>query len=175
MHRIGIQHRFRRWIGCREPEGAIYKTSIAQELTVAGSHLPGQRSMGLPIWVEEAVPLDRLTVLIALRQAPEEPLTPLGQLPFFMDLLRPATLFDALVEESPQQYTPPNATQVRDVLATLLLSFVYGPGRCGRCNAALSGGAPFRRDFPDCFDPAPRADLPTSRSTHCCRKGIILC
>ena len=85
-------------------------------------------------------------------------MTPLGQLPFSMDFLKWTTQFDAFVEEAPQQYTSPNAPQPRDGLVTLLPSVVYGRGRYGRFNAALTGGALFRRDFPDCFDPAPRAD-----------------
>lgn len=76
--------------------------------------------MGFPIWVEEAVPLDRLAALIAFRQATKEPVTPLGQVPFFMDFLKPATVFDAFVEDPSRQYTSPKARQVRDELVTLL-------------------------------------------------------
>jgi hypothetical protein len=39
----------------------------------------------------------------------EVALTPLGQLPFFIDFLKTAGLFDAFVADCPLRYTSPNA------------------------------------------------------------------
>ena len=47
--------------------------------------------------------------------------TPLGQLPFFVEFLKQAGLFDAWVAGSPLRFTSPNAPPKRDVLGTALL------------------------------------------------------
>jgi hypothetical protein len=50
------------------------------------------------------------------------PVTPFGQLPFFIDYLKQAGLFDAWVADSPLSLTSPNAPKKRDLLVTVLLS-----------------------------------------------------
>ena len=44
------------------------------------------------------------------------PLTPFGQLPFFIEYLKVAGLFDSWVGDCPLTYTSRNAPAVRDVL-----------------------------------------------------------
>ena len=53
---------------------------------------------------------------------PAAPLTPYGQLPFFIEYLRVADLLGALVADCPLTYTSPNAPEKRDVLGTTMLS-----------------------------------------------------
>ena len=50
------------------------------------------------------------------------PLTPYGQLPFFIEYLKVAGLFGALVADCPLTYSSPNAPEKRDVLGTTMLS-----------------------------------------------------
>src|SRR5271168_4404248 len=50
------------------------------------------------------------------------PVTPFGQLPFFIDYLKQAGLFDAWVADCPLALTSPNAPKKRDLLGTVLLS-----------------------------------------------------
>jgi hypothetical protein len=64
--------------------------------------------------------------------------TPLGQLPFFIDFLKTAGLFEALVADCPLNYTSPNASQTRDVLGTAMLSMLAGHKRYSHI-AALRG------------------------------------
>ena len=52
----------------------------------------------------------------------EAAFTPLGQLPFFIDFLKTAGLFEAFVADCPLRYTSPNAPKKRDVLGTAMLS-----------------------------------------------------
>jgi len=54
----------------------------------------------------------------------EAALTPLRQLPFFIDFLKAADLFDALVADCPLRYRSPNAPKKRDVLGTAMLSIL---------------------------------------------------
>ena len=69
-------------------------------------------------------------------------MTPLGQLPFFIDFLKTAGLFDALVADCPLRYLSPNAPRRRDVLGTAMLSMLAGHRRYAhiaalRCDAVL--------------------------------------
>src|SRR5213075_150696 len=50
-----------------------------------------------------------------------EPVTPLGQLPFFVEYLKQGGLFEGWVADCPLSFTSPNAPRKRDVLGTLLL------------------------------------------------------
>jgi Transposase DDE domain group 1 len=55
--------------------------------------------------------------------------TPLGQLPFFIDYLKQAGLFDAWVADCPLFLTSPNAPAKRDLLGTVMLSVLAGHRR----------------------------------------------
>ena len=60
---------------------------------------------------------------------PDAAVTPMGQLPFFIEFLKVSGLYDAFVADCPLRYTSPNAPKVRDVLGTLLLSILAGHKR----------------------------------------------
>ena len=62
--------------------------------------------------------------------------TPLGQLPFFIDFLKEAGLFDAFVADSPLHYTTPNAPKKCDVLGVAMLAMLAGHKRCAHIAAA---------------------------------------
>jgi len=63
------------------------------------------------------------------------PLTPFGQLPFFIEFLKVSGLFDAWVADCPLTRTSPNAPSNRDVLGTLLLSVLAGHKRYAHITA----------------------------------------
>ena len=68
------------------------------------------------------------------------PVTPLGQLPFFIEYLKQAGLFDGWVADCPLWLTSPNAPSKRDLLGTVLLSVLSGHYRYAhittlRCDA----------------------------------------
>ena len=68
----------------------------------------------------------------------EAAFTPLGQLPFFIDFLKTAGLFEALVADCPLRYTSPNAPKKRDVLGTAMLSMLAGHKRYAHIAALRS-------------------------------------
>ncbi len=68
------------------------------------------------------------------------PLTPYGQLPFFIEFLKVAGLFDALVADCPLAYTSPNAPAKRDVLGTVMLSVLAGHKRYAHIAALRNDG-----------------------------------
>jgi len=66
--------------------------------------------------------------------------TPLGQLPFFIEYLKQAGLFDGWVADCPLTFSSPNAPRKRDLLGTVLLSVLAGHNRYAhittlRCDA----------------------------------------
>jgi hypothetical protein len=71
---------------------------------------------------------------------PAAPLTPYGQLAFFIDYLKAGNLFDALVADCPLSYTSPNAPEKRDVLGTTMLSVLAGHKRYAHITALRNDG-----------------------------------
>jgi hypothetical protein len=61
--------------------------------------------------------------------------TPLGQLPFFIEYLKQGGLFDGWVADCPLHYTSPNAPKKRNVLGTVMLSILAGHWRYAHMTA----------------------------------------
>jgi hypothetical protein len=80
---------------------------------------------GLP----PGVGLDSFAGPVRVEWDSETAFTPLGQLPFFIDFVKTAGLFDAFVADCPLHYTSPNAPSKRDVLGTTMLSMLSGHKR----------------------------------------------
>jgi hypothetical protein len=57
------------------------------------------------------------------------PVTPFGQMPFFIEFVKQGGLFDGLVADCPLYFTSPNAPQKRDVIGTIFLSVLAGHWR----------------------------------------------
>lgn len=81
------------------------------------------------------VPVDTYAGRIDVEWDPHAAVTPLGQLPFFVEYLKQAGLFDGWVAGCPIQYTSPNAPLKRDLLGTLLLSILSGHWRYAHITA----------------------------------------
>ncbi len=75
------------------------------------------------------VAVDTFAGRIHVEWDPDAAVTPMGQLPFFIEFLKVSGLYDVFVAECPLRYTSPNAPKVRDVLGTLLLSILAGHKR----------------------------------------------
>src|SRR6202045_5474876 len=54
------------------------------------------------------------------------PVTPFGQLPFFIEYVKQGGLFDGWVADCPLLLSSPNAPRKRDLLGTVLLSVLAG-------------------------------------------------
>jgi hypothetical protein len=63
------------------------------------------------------------------------PVTPLGQLPFFIEYLKQGGLFDGWVADCPLHYASPNAPTKRDFLGTVMLSVLAGHWRYAHITA----------------------------------------
>ena len=78
---------------------------------------------------------------------PQSSVTPLGQLPFFIEFLKLGNLLEPWIQDCPLHLTSPNAPSKHDVLGTLLLSILAGHKRyahvttirCDHVNPSLLG------------------------------------
>ena len=86
------------------------------------------------------VVIDSYAGRVHVEWATDAPVTPLGQLPFFIDFLKTAGLFDSWVDDCPLAYTSSNRPQTRDVLGTVMLSFLSGHRRYAHIAALRSDG-----------------------------------
>jgi hypothetical protein len=77
----------------------------------------------------EPVVADTFAGRVHVEWATDARVTPLGQLPFFIEYLKQGGLFDGWVADAPLHYTSPNAPKKRDVLGTVLLSVLAGHWR----------------------------------------------
>jgi hypothetical protein len=66
---------------------------------------------------------------------PQAPLTPIGQLVFFVQFLEVCGHFESLCNACPVRLTSPNAPSARDVLGTLLLGILCGQQRYAHLSA----------------------------------------
>jgi len=105
-------------------------------------HLSGEQPTAVATEPPGGVDLDSFFGPIRVEWDHEAAMTPLGQLPFFIDFLKTTGLFDALVADCPLRYLSPNAPRRRDVLGTAMLSMLAGHKRYAhiaalRCDAVL--------------------------------------
>ena len=83
----------------------------------------------------ELVALDTFGGRVHVEWDPAAAVTPLGQLPFFIEFLKVSGLFDAFVEDGPLTFASNNAPDKRDVLGTLVLSILAGHYRYAHISA----------------------------------------
>jgi hypothetical protein len=77
----------------------------------------------------ERIGVDTFGGKVHVEWDPQAAVTPLGQLPFFIEFLKVSGLFEHFVTTCPLEYTSPNAPSIRDVLGTLMLSILSGHNR----------------------------------------------
>lgn len=88
----------------------------------------------------DSVTVDTFGGRIHVEWNPQAAVTPLGQLPFFIDYLHVSGLFDERVSRCPLQWTSPNAPTKTDVLGTVLLSVLSDHQRYAHINALRGDG-----------------------------------
>src|SRR5271157_4113175 len=111
---------------------------MTHELSDLSFHPAGEQPPVEDKGPPEGVDLDSFTGPVHVEWDREAAFTPLGQLPFFIDFLKTAGLFDTFVADCPLHYTSPNAPKKRDVLGTAMLAMLAGHKRYAHI-AALRG------------------------------------
>ena len=89
---------------------------------------------------KQSIALDTFGGRIHVEWDPAAAVTPLGQLPFFIEFLKVSGLFDAWVADCPLTYQSNNAPDKRAVLATFLLSILAGHHRYAHITAIRHDG-----------------------------------
>ena len=102
---------------------------MSKQSLAPSDHPFGEHAVVDPSRDGESVTVETFGGRVHVEWDPQAPVTPLGQLPFFIEYLRLGGLFDPWVADCPLAYTSPNAPPVRDVLGTLLLSVLAGHRR----------------------------------------------
>jgi hypothetical protein len=98
------------------------------------AHPAGEQSL-VERMVDQPVPVDTYAGRVHVEWDPDAPITPLGQMAFFIAFLKTSGLFDNLVAACPLHYASPNAPSKRDVLGTALLSVLSGHRRYAHITA----------------------------------------
>jgi len=83
----------------------------------------------LAVGVSSRVAVDTFAGRIHVEWDPDASVTPMGQLPFFIEFLKASGLYEAFVADCPLSYTSPNAPNVRDIVGTIVLSILAGHKR----------------------------------------------
>lgn len=104
------------------------------------SHPKGETQSGALAPVSVPVAVDTFGGRIHVDWNPDAAVTPLGQLPFFIEFLHVSGLFEDWVSQCPLAWTSPNAPSKRDVLGTVLLSVLSGHQRYAHINALRGDG-----------------------------------
>lgn len=104
------------------------------------THPLGESQTKALIPLADPVSVDTFGGRIHVEWNPQAAVTPLGQLPFFIDYLHVSGLFDEWVSSCPLQWTSPNAPTKIDVLGTVLLSVLSGHQRYAHINALRGDG-----------------------------------
>ena len=98
-------------------------------------HPSGESIQTKEIAENKQFPVDTYAGRVHVEWDHEAAVTPLGQLPFFIEFLKTTKLFDELVEECPLEFTSNNASNVRDILGSMLLSVLSGHTRYSHLTA----------------------------------------
>lgn len=103
-------------------------------------HPGGESIKGEEITQSPVVPVDTYDGRLHVEWDRQAAVTPLGQLPFFIEFLKTTKLFDDLIESCPLKFTSNNASNVRDILGSMMLSVLSGHTRYSHINALRGEG-----------------------------------
>jgi hypothetical protein len=104
------------------------------------AHPVGETESGGLVPVLEPVTVETFGGRIHVEWNSQAAVTPLGQLPFFIEFLHISGLYESWVSHCPLRWTSPNAPSKWDVLGTVLLSVLSGHQRYAHINALRCDG-----------------------------------
>ncbi len=98
-------------------------------------HPAGEPESTAVVPVSGPVAVDTFGRRVHVERDAQAAVTPLGQLPFFIELLQVSGRFKPWVESCPLRLSSPNAPSKRDVLGTAMLSILCGHRRYAHISA----------------------------------------
>lgn len=93
------------------------------------THPKGEAKLPIETGIFEPIEVDTFDGKVRVEWEPNASVTPIGQLPFFIQYLKIGQRFDPWVDDCPLEYQSNNAPQKRDVLGSFLLSVLSGHTR----------------------------------------------
>jgi len=96
--------------------------------TLILSHPTGERKTD-SVCLPKTIEVETYGGKIHVEWDPQAAVTPLGQIPFFIDFLKTADLFLPWVNDCPLSWTSPNAPDKIEILGTMMLSVLAGHHR----------------------------------------------
>lgn len=103
-------------------------------------HPRGELKITSHLSEDSSVEVETYAGKIHVEWDPQAAVTPLGQLPFFIDFLKTADLFSPWVRDCPLSWESPNAPGKREILGTLMLSVLAGHHRYAHMATLRSDG-----------------------------------
>src|SRR6266496_3672894 len=89
---------------------------MSEEKAIERVHPEGERKSGGIEGPEGSGNVDTFAGKIQVKWVPEAAVSSLGLMPYFIEFLKTSGVFDAWVEDSPLEWTSPNAVTSRDLL-----------------------------------------------------------
>lgn len=108
------------------------------QLTPTSDHLAGEKSFVKQNDNFGPLEVDTFGGKLHIEWDPEAAVTPIGQLPFFIQFLKIGGRFEPWVEDCPLQYRSNNAPEKIDLLGSLLLSILSGHTRYAHISSLIS-------------------------------------
>jgi hypothetical protein len=90
--------------------------------------------------IKERIDIDTFGGKVHVEWDPQGAVSPMGQLPFFIEFLKVSGLYDQFIDACPLAYSSPNAPKVRDVIGTIVLSILAGHNRYAHINSIRFDG-----------------------------------
>ena len=113
---------------------------MSHDPTTLPVHPAGEQPLIDPTTATDPPTLDTFGGSVRVEWDRSSPLTPFGQMSYFIDFLKTSGVFEAWVKDCPLAYKSPNAPEVRDVLGTAMLSILAGHKRYAHITALRSDG-----------------------------------
>jgi hypothetical protein len=107
-------------------------------LSPKDTHPMGENSSPSANAYPAPISLDTYDGKVHIEWSPDSPVTPLGQLPFFIQFLKLGGRFDPWVNACPLHYASNNAPEKIDVLGSLFLSILSGHKRYAHITTLMS-------------------------------------
>lgn len=104
------------------------------------THPLGEDGNGALVSASEPIAVDTFGGRLHVEWNPQAAVTPLGQLPFFIEYLQVSGLYEPWVSQCPLEWLSPNAPRKADVLGTVLLSVLSGHQRYAHISALRGDG-----------------------------------
>jgi len=102
------------------------------------THLKGEEQLPQKSILAEAVSVETFAGKLHVEWDPDAAVTPLGQLPFFIQFLKLGSRFEPWVNDCPLEYKSNNAPKKINVLGSLFLSILSGHKRYAHLTSLMS-------------------------------------